>query len=72
MSQPVLRRGRAAGFRLRQGYGGQVVAPQLQISLEYAPSSSQNREERPAFAGCLAIGPAALAIPCLIHFSDTL
>ena len=46
LSQPGLRRGRAAGF----------VAPQLQISLGYAPSSR------------LAIGPAALAIPCLIYF----
>jgi len=42
ISQAVLRRGGASG----------VVAPQLQISNEYAPSSR------------LAIRPAALAIPC--------
>jgi acetyl-CoA carboxylase carboxyltransferase component len=37
-----------------------VVAPQLQIFLEYAPSSR------------LAIQPAALAIPSPAFFSDTL
>jgi hypothetical protein len=50
----------AADFRRRQSYGGQVVAPRLQISLEYAPSSR------------LAIRPAALAIPYPINFQNTL
>ena len=50
ISRAVLRRGGAAGF----------VAPRLQISLEYAPSSR------------LAIRPAALAIPFPVYFQNTL
>jgi len=50
ISRLVLRRGRAAGF----------VAPRLQISGEYAPSSR------------LAIHPAALAIPFPTYFKNRL
>jgi hypothetical protein len=45
---------------------------QLNIHEGYSPSSSQNKQELPGFAGCLAIQPAALAIRALIHFSGTL
>jgi hypothetical protein len=57
-----LRRGGAAGF----------VATQSKIHEGYSRSSSQNREEMPGFAGCLAIRPAALAIPFPIYFQNTL
>ena len=50
MAQSVLRRGGLAGF----------VAPRLQISCEYAPSSR------------LAIQPDALGIRCPIYFQNTL
>ena len=43
------------GFR--QKWPGDFLAPQSQIHAGYAPSSSQNREELPGFAGCLVRGP---------------
>jgi hypothetical protein len=50
MARPVLRRGEVSGF----------VAPRLQISCEYAPSSRLARRR------------AALAIPCPIYFQNAL
>jgi len=42
------------------------------LKIARAALRSQNRHELPGFAGCLAIHPAALAMPSPIYFQNTL
>jgi hypothetical protein len=62
------------GCTAKQCWGGAAgfVAPQSKIHEGYSPSSSQYKLNAARLAGCLAIRPAALAIPDPIYFQNTL